>query len=60
MKPEPVTIRGVTYPSVGAAARAFDCHRANITHAKRLGYLDRVGLGPSKDRRRDDKGRYAK
>lgn len=42
--PDEVTIRGVTYPTVDAAAKAFNVQRAAIVGARRIGRLDHVGL----------------
>lgn len=42
---KPVTIRGVTYPSGGAAARALGVSSAAVRQARMRGTLDRVGLG---------------
>lgn len=58
MNPVPVTIRGVTYPSIGAAARALGVGRTAVQHAIRLGRLDRVGLGPARGRPRGPDGRF--
>jgi hypothetical protein len=41
----PITIRGVTYASAAAAARAFGVTRENIYMARARGRLDSVGLG---------------
>lgn len=40
------TIRGVTYPSRRAAAKAHNVSVPAITQAARRGALDTVGLGP--------------
>lgn len=40
-----ITIRGVTYASAAAAARAFGVTRENIYMARARGRLDYVGLG---------------
>lgn len=56
MKPIPVTIRGVTYASMGAAARAFQIDRSAVSHAVRCGTIDNIGLGNG--RKRDEKGRF--
>ena len=44
----PVTIRGVTYPTQTAAAKALGVWPAAITRAKALGTLDFAGLGKRK------------
>jgi microsomal dipeptidase-like Zn-dependent dipeptidase len=44
-KPKPVTIRGTTYPSLTAAAKALDLSVSNIHRARELGTLDHVGMG---------------
>lgn len=44
--PKPVTIRGVEYPSMNAAARAFDVNVSHISSAIKHGRLDEVGLRP--------------
>jgi len=41
----PTTIRGVTYPSMAAAARALRLHPQTIFQAAERGTLDNVGLG---------------
>ena len=41
----PVTIRGVTYPSFSAAARALNVAPQTVRQAKARGTLHRVGLG---------------
>lgn len=41
---KPVTIRGVTYPSIGEAARQLDVSHTNITKAMQRGTLNFVGL----------------
>ena len=43
-RPRPVTIRGKTYPSHGAAAADIGTTRAAISQAKRRGRLNSVGL----------------
>jgi hypothetical protein len=40
-----ITIRGTTWPSIGAAARALGVTPRAITQAEEYGYLDRVGEG---------------
>nr|WP_296429704.1 hypothetical protein [Roseovarius sp. BRH_c41] len=40
-----ITIRGVTYASAAAAARAFGVTRAAVYAARDLGRLDAVGIG---------------
>jgi hypothetical protein len=40
------TIRGVTYPSVSAAAEAIGVSADAIRKARRRGALDKVGLNP--------------
>jgi hypothetical protein len=42
---EPVTIRGVTYPSVNAAAEALGVAIRTVTWHRSAGSLDRCGLG---------------
>ena len=44
--PQPVTIRGVTYPTPKAAAKACGVRVGTIYAARQNGTLDRVGLGP--------------
>lgn len=44
--PVPVTIRGKTYPSIGAAARDLGVHRSTVQKALDEGKPDRVGLSP--------------
>jgi hypothetical protein len=44
----PVTIRGVEYPSMAAAARAFRLSVDTVDRARKRGTLDRVGLGPGR------------
>jgi hypothetical protein len=46
----PVTIRGITYPSRGAAARALGVTRGAIFAANKFGWLDHVGLGRGRPR----------
>lgn len=41
---KPTTIRGVTYPSRWAAAKALNCTPSNIYKAAQEGWLDRVGV----------------
>ena len=41
----PTRIRGVDYPSMGAAARALGVTRGAIWYAMEKGTLDRCGLG---------------
>jgi len=48
-KPKPVTIRGVTYPSISAAARAHGVRPSTIHSAMERGRLDYVGVGSSKN-----------
>lgn len=60
--PHPVTIRGVTYPSQTAAAKALGVSTSRISNAKREGTLDLVGLRKAageaaRGYRRDEKGR---
>lgn len=43
---EPITIRGVTYPSKQAAAEAIGVSMRNMRRAIQQGRLDTVGLGP--------------
>lgn len=43
---KPTTIRGVTYPSRWAAAKALNCTPSNVYKAAQEGWLDRVGLKP--------------
>ena len=40
----PVTIRGITYPSIWQAAKALGCHPNNIRKARNEGWLDRAGI----------------
>lgn len=47
-KPTPLTIRGVEYPSLAAAAKAFGISVAAICIARRRGRLETVGLDPKK------------
>jgi len=49
---EPVLtkIRGIVYPSMGAAARAHGLSKRAIAHAMDNGTLDNVGTGKSKRR----------
>lgn len=42
--PEPITIRGVTYPSASAASRALGLHHSTVSIAKKRGTLEAVGL----------------
>lgn len=51
LAPCPVTIRGITYPSQGAAARALKVPASAISKALDLGTLDNVGLGRNHDRK---------
>ena len=44
--PVPTLIRGVLYPSQGAAARALGVHYTTVAKAMEEGTLDRVGLNP--------------
>ena len=48
----PVTIRGVTYPSIWQAAKAMGCSATNIRKAHKEGWLDRVGI-KTKERKND-------
>lgn len=48
----PVTIRGVSYPSKRAAARALGHSAALICYHERRGTLDRIGVGPGVARRK--------
>ena len=41
----PVTIRGVTYDSGIEAAKAIGVHPGVISQARKMGWLDGVGLG---------------
>jgi hypothetical protein len=43
---KPTTIRGVTYPSRWAAAKALNCTPSNVYKAAQEGWLDRVGARP--------------
>jgi hypothetical protein len=43
---KPTTIRGVTYPSRWAAAKALNCTPSNVYKAAQEGWLDRVGVKP--------------
>lgn len=43
-KPTPITIRGTTYPSKAAAARAIGCTKENIRIMNKKGRADRIGL----------------
>ena len=47
MKPRPVTIRGVVYPSARAAGQVFGVAPNTVRGAARRGTLDNVGLGRS-------------
>mgnify|MGYP007100042869 CR=1 FL=1 len=47
-KAEPLTIRGITYQSQNAAAKAFGISGAAVSIAKKKGRLDTVGLDPKK------------
>ena len=42
----PITIRGTTYPSVSAAAKALGVSPDAIRKARAKGTLDKVGLNP--------------
>jgi hypothetical protein len=44
--PQPVPIRGITYPSVAAAAKAFDTSTSWIYRMMAKGRLDDVGIEP--------------
>ena len=44
-KVEPVTVRGVTYPSPKACAAALDLDPNTVRQARKRGTLDSVGLG---------------
>lgn len=44
----PVTIRGVTYESGRAAAKALGVHPGVVSQARKHGWLDGVGLGVGK------------
>lgn len=46
--PKPVTIRGVTYKSQSAAARALGVYVRAIQSAIQCGTLDTVGLNPNR------------
>lgn len=46
--PNPVTIRGITYPSMAAAARTFGLNPGTVFKAKEEGRLDHCGLGQNK------------
>lgn len=46
--PVPVRIRGVTYWSVGEAARRFGVTRQAVIDARRRDRLDYVGTGPQR------------
>ena len=48
---KPVTIRGVTYNSIGEASRTLDVSHTNITKAMERGTLDFVGLRAPHNRR---------
>lgn len=51
MKPIPITIRGVTYPSKSAAARALSVRWGLLWRAEREGWLHTLGLGKQLGRR---------
>lgn len=42
-KPHPVTIRGVTYPSINAAARELGLSVNGVWRANKVGRLDQIG-----------------
>jgi hypothetical protein len=42
--PKPVPIRGVTYPSMGEAARQIGVNVSTISRAHREGWLQNVGI----------------
>ena len=44
-RPIPITIRGVKYKSIAAAARAIGVSPGTIHEARAAGRLERVGLG---------------
>lgn len=44
-QPIPVTIRGVEFPSMAAAAKNFGVNIAAVSRAKKRGTLDNVGVG---------------
>lgn len=46
-----ITIRGVTYPTAQAAARALAVQEQTVQRAARLGVLDQVGLGKGRKER---------
>lgn len=46
LEPVPTMIRGVLYPSQGAAARALGVHYTTVQKAMEDGRLDGVGLNP--------------
>jgi hypothetical protein len=48
---KPVTIRGVTYSSIGEAARTLDVSHTNISKALQRNTLDFVGLRTSHNRK---------
>jgi len=51
MVSKPVTIRGVTYRSIGEAARALDVSHTNISKAMARGTTDFIGLRQPHNRR---------
>ena len=48
LAPTPVTVRGVTYPSLVAASKALGVHVTAVCQAKARGTLDYIGLRPLK------------
>jgi hypothetical protein len=48
--PVSISIRGIIYPSICAAARALGVTRSTVYKALELGQLDGVGLGKTKAR----------
>lgn len=47
-KPKPITIRGVTYPSLSKAAQALGVSRGSLYTARRNGWVERIGLRPGR------------
>lgn len=58
-KPEPVTIRNVTYATAPQAAKALGVTKQAVYAARKRGRLDFLGLGPGKTYPGDRKGRPA-
>jgi hypothetical protein len=47
--PQGITIEGITYPSLSAAARALGIDASHVSKAKRMGRVHKIGKGSGRN-----------